>query len=70
MAQGKPTKWARVEINQPLLLNKSGMTIIVRDKWGRRRRGRLIVSVGGLRWYPYMGKRATWRRTWEKLSEG
>lgn len=33
------------------------MSIVVWDKWGRTPRGKLVVSVGGLRWYPYRAKR-------------
>ncbi len=67
MAQGRPSSWARLEINQPLWLNKAGILIVIWDKYGRKRKGTLVVSVGGLRWYPYMGKRAR-RITWDELA--
>ena len=67
MAQGRPTKWARLDVNQSLWLNKAGISIVVWDKWGRKRRGTLIVSVGGLRWTPYKGKTPR-RISWNELS--
>ena len=67
MAQGRPSSWARLEVNQPLWLNKAGVSIVIWDKYGRKRKGTLVVSVGGLRWYPYMGKRAR-RITWDELA--
>ena len=66
MAVGKYSKWARLEVNDPLWLTKAGVTIVVWDKWGTKRKGTLIVSVGGLRWTPYKGKRAV-RISWDKL---
>jgi hypothetical protein len=56
-----------LEINQALWLNKAGISIVIWDKYGRKRKGKLVVSVGGLRWYPYMGKRAR-RVTWDDLA--
>lgn len=67
MAQGRPSKWARLSVNQPLWLNRAGITIVVWDKWGRTREGTLIVSVGGLRWTPYKGKKAR-RISWTELA--
>lgn len=68
MAQGHPTKWARMELNQPVWLNKTGLSVVIWDKWGRKRRGTLIVSIGGLRWLPYKAKTAR-RISWEKFEE-
>jgi hypothetical protein len=59
MPQGKPTKWATARINEPISLGKAGISIVIWDKWGRKRRGTLVVSVGGIRWYPYK----TWKRS-------
>ena len=67
MAQGRPSKWAKLDVNQPLWLNKAGITIVVWDKWGRKRKGTLIVSVGGLRWTPYKGQKAR-RISWDELA--
>jgi hypothetical protein len=53
-------------MNQPLWLNKAGISVVVWDKWGRKRKGTLVVSIGGLRWYPYKGKKAR-RITWNEL---
>jgi len=69
MAQGRPSNWARLEVNQPLWLNKAGISIAIWDKYGRKRKGTLVVSVGGLRWYPFKGKRAR-RITWNELASG
>jgi hypothetical protein len=71
MAQGKPTKWARVSINQPMWLNKTGLEIVVWDKWGRKRKGTLVVSIGGLRWFLNKKHKApviSWDRLVERLS--
>ena len=67
MASGRPSKWARLDVNQPMWLNKAGISIVVWDKWGRKRKGTLIVSVGGLRWTPYKGKNAR-RISWNELA--
>ncbi len=69
MAQGKASNWARMKVRQPVWLNNRGIEIVVWDKWGRHRKGTLVVSVGGLRWYPYKTKRAAWRGKWDRLSD-
>lgn len=48
-------------------LNKAGISIVVWDKFGRKRKGTLVISVGGLRWYPYKGRKAH-RITWNELA--
>ena len=50
MAQGRPTKWATATITEPVPLGKAGIKIVVWDKWGKKRRGTAIISVGGIRW--------------------
>jgi len=66
MAMGRPTKWATATISEPIALGKSGMEIVIWDKYAKTRRGKLIVSVGGIRWYPYKAK--TYRKlTWNEL---
>lgn len=67
MPIGKYSKWAKLEVNQPLWLTKAGVSIVVWDKWGKKRKGTLIVSVGGLRWKPYKGKRPV-RISWDQLA--
>lgn len=67
MATGKYSKWARLEVNQPLWLTKSGVSIVVWDEWGKKRKGTLVVSVGGLRWYGYKGKKPV-RVKWDVLA--
>jgi hypothetical protein len=68
MAKGKPTKWAVATLHEPVVLGKGGIEIVVWDKWGRTRRGTMLVSVGGVRWFPYKAKRAT-QLTWERFSD-
>jgi len=67
MAKGRATKWAVATLAEPVSLGRRGISIDVWDKWGRRRRGTLVVSVGGVRWYPYKAKRAK-KLDWEKFS--
>jgi hypothetical protein len=38
---------------------------VVWDKWGRKRRGRVVISVGGIRWYPYKA----WRKSRKSKSK-
>jgi hypothetical protein len=68
MPVGKYSKWARLDIKETLWLTKAGVSIVVWDKWGKKRKGKLTVSVGGLRWKPYMGKKAV-RVTWDELAD-
>jgi hypothetical protein len=68
MAQGRATKWAVAELNEPVGLGRRGISIDIWDKYGRNRRGTMVVSVGGVRWYPYRAKRAT-KLTWPQFSE-
>ena len=68
MASGKPKRWALARLGEPISLGKSGIEIVIWDKWGRKRRGTLVVSVGGLRWYPYKAKKPT-RLGWVRFSE-
>lgn len=67
MAQGWPSKWASVKINQDIWLDKSGIEIVVWDKYGRKRKGTLVVSIGGLRWYPFKSKKPASSYKWNKL---
>ena len=74
MAQGKPSKWAKAKINEPIWLGKAGISIVVWDKWVKKRRGRIVVSVGGIRWYPYKAwKKSSKTRnrqiTWDRLDD-
>jgi hypothetical protein len=67
MPKGRPKKWAAAQISEPVDLGKAGITILLWDKWGRKRSGKLIVSVGGLRWYPYKAKKP-YRMGWDRLT--
>lgn len=67
MPKGRPTKWATATVSEPIGLGKAGIKIVVWDKWGRKRRGTAIISVGGLRWKPF--KKQKWLRiSWDNLS--
>lgn len=57
MAQGRASKWASVNINQTIWLDKAGISIVVWGKGRKRRQGALVVSISGLRWYPYKSKK-------------
>ena len=67
MAQGRPTKWATAKIHEPVALGKSGIEVVVWDKWRKKRRGTAVISVGGIRWYPNGAPTYT-RISWNKLS--
>ena len=68
MAKGRPSNWAKLEIPAPIWLGKSGISIVVWDKWGRKRTGTLVVSIGGLRWYPYKSKKPARRIQWDDFT--
>lgn len=68
MAQGRPKKWATTHIIEPVALGNAGIEIVVWDKWRKARRGRAIISVGGIRWYPYKGKKP-YRVSWNVLQQ-
>jgi len=66
MAQGRPKKWVSVQLDESILLGKTGVRLVIWDKWGKTRRATAIVSVGGIRWYPYKAKKPC-RITWDEL---
>jgi hypothetical protein len=68
MAKGKPTKWATARVTEPITLGNAGIEIVIWDKWGKKRRGTAVISVGGIRWFPYKAKNAR-RLTWDALSK-
>lgn len=61
-------KYATARIKEPIALSTPGIRIVIWDKWGKKRRGTAVVSVGGIRWYPYMAKRP-YRLTWDDLDK-
>jgi hypothetical protein len=67
MAQGKPKKWVTATVSEQMALGKRGLKVIIWEKWGKTRRGTAIISVGGIRWYPYMAKKP-YKKTWDELS--
>jgi hypothetical protein len=68
MAQGRPSKWATAQIQEPISLGRSGMRVVIWDKWGKKRRGTAVISVGGIRWYPNRARTYT-RISWNDLSK-
>ena len=68
MPKGKPMKWVTAAIAEPIGLGKSVIEIAIWDKWGKTRRGRAIISVGGIRWYPYKAKSYK-TISWDDLDE-
>jgi hypothetical protein len=69
MAIGKPKKWATAIISEEIPLGKAGITIVIWDKWGKTHRGKAVISVGGIRWYPYRAKKKSCRISWDRLDE-
>jgi len=73
MAKGIPRKWVTAHIREPVALGRSGVRIVIWDKWGRTRRGTVVVSVGGIRWYSYKAKKAcmlNWNKFEERMNRG
>jgi len=68
MAQGRPKKWATAKISESIFLGKAGIEVVIWDKWGKTRRGKAIISVGGIRWYPYKAQKYR-RVTWDDLDK-
>ncbi len=68
MAQGRPTKWASVNINQTIWLDKTGLSIVVWDKGKTKRQGTLVVSIGGLRWYANKSRKPAHLIKWDELN--
>lgn len=67
MPRGRPGKWVTATVIPPVRLGKSGIKVVVWDKWGKRRRGTAVISVGGIRWYPYKHRKRFITITWDKL---
>ena len=68
MSSGRPRKWVTAKITEPIGLGKAGVKLVIWDKWGKTRLGTAIVSVGGIRWFPYMAKKP-FRISWDRLSD-
>jgi hypothetical protein len=67
MARGVPRQWVRAKVKEPIAIGKSGARLIIWDKWGKTRRGTLVVTVGGVRWYRYKAKKPTRFFPWAEL---
>lgn len=70
MAKGKFSKWVSATVNEPLWLGKPGVTFQVwsKHKKARKKLGTLTVSVGGLRWLSYQGKKEI-PVSWDRVRE-
>ncbi len=68
MAKGRPTKWATATIMEPVSLGKGGIAVVVWEKYRKKRKGKVVISVGGIRWYPYKAKRP-YQKGWSKFAE-
>jgi len=68
MAKGRPSKWVEATVKEPIFLGKSGITLKVWDKYGKKHKAIIVVSVGGIQWYPYNKKKAK-RISWDRLEE-
>lgn len=66
MAKGRPQKWVTATISEPIALSKSGIKIVIWDKWGKTRKGTAIISVGGISWYSYQAKKRKFI-SWDKM---
>ena len=66
--RGRPTKWVSASVAETVWIGKPGMTFEVWEKWKKKRRklGTLMVSVGGLRWWPHKAPESR-HCTWEEL---
>lgn len=67
---GRPTNWVSASIEQPIDVDRNGMTFRVWKKWTKSGGllGTLLVSNGGLRWRPANGKYLR-RKTWMKVAD-
>jgi hypothetical protein len=68
--KGRPTKWVRANVIEPLRIGRRGITFEVWNKWKKTRRklGTLTVSVGGLRWWPHKGQKYR-QQTWNAVAD-
>ena len=68
--KGRPTKWVTVHVAEHIDVGKRGVEFEVWDKWKKtpRKRGTLVVTVGGLAWRPQNGKHFQ-RRSWDKVAD-
>jgi hypothetical protein len=68
MAKGKPKKWITAQIAEAVILDKSGIKIVVWDKRGKSCRGTAIVSAEGIRWNGFKMKK--WVRIpWKEFQD-
>jgi hypothetical protein len=66
MAQGRPTKWIEIKVEEPIYIGKRGVQIKVWKKHEHSKRGIFYLTVGGLWWREHEKK--NWKKkTWEDL---
>jgi len=65
--QRKAAHYGARTTKQDIWLDKSGIKIVVWDKYGKNRKGTLVVSIGGLRWYSFKGKKPASCYKWNKF---
>jgi len=68
VATGRARRWATADVLEPVELGRAGIQVVLWDKWGRKRVGTAIISVGGIRWFPYKYK-IPYRIGWDRLTE-
>lgn len=66
MTQGRPQKWVIATISEPISIGKAGIKIVIWDKWMKNRKGRVIISVGGISLYSYKAKKRKFM-SWDKI---
>jgi hypothetical protein len=68
--KGRPTKWVSARVQEHVSIGRRGIQFEVWEQWKKKRRklGTLIISVGGLRWWPHKGK-LTQQKNWDTLAE-
>jgi len=70
--QGRPKKWVSASMQETFRVFRPGVTFEIWNKWKRKKArtklGTLVVSVGGLRWWPRQARRGSFRkRTWDDV---
>jgi hypothetical protein len=68
--KGRPLKWVRASVKEYVSIGRPGVEFEVWHRWRQKDRklGTLIVSVGGLRWWPRDGKLSK-KMSWDALAQ-
>jgi len=69
MAKGTPNTYAMATVSEQIPLGKAGIEVVIWRRYakGNKWRGKAVISVGGIRWYPYRAKKQSHKITWEEL---